>query len=181
MDAIKYRGNNLYLENALVEKIAKKNTTPFYLYSLKKLENNFNFFHQTFSQTNPLICFAVKSNPNLTILKNLKNLGAGADVVSIGELQLALKAGMASKKIVFSGVGKTREELTYAISKKILLINAESENEVVEIIKIAKKTKKKVTIGLRINPNINANTIKKISTGKKVTSLESTWKNALIF
>ena len=93
MDAIKYRGNNLYLENALVEKIAKKNTTPFYLYSLKKLENNFNFFHQTFSQTNPLICFAVKSNPNLTILKNLKNLGAGADVVSIGELQLAFKSG----------------------------------------------------------------------------------------
>ena len=167
MDAIKYRGNNLYLENALVEKIAKKNTTPFYLYSLKKLENNFNFFHQTFSQTNPLICFAVKSNPNLTILKNLKNLGAGADVVSIGELQLALKAGIAPKKIVFSGVGKTREELTYAISKKILLINAESENEVGEIIKIAKKTKTKVTIGLRINPNINANTIKKISTGKK--------------
>ena len=101
MDAIKYRGNNLYLENALVEKIAKKNTTPFYLYSLKKLENNFNFFHKAFFQTNPLICFAVKSNPNLTILKNLKNLGAGADVVSIGELQLALKAGMASKKLFF--------------------------------------------------------------------------------
>lgn len=167
MTATKYRGNSLYLENASVEKIAKKNTTPFYLYSLEQIKNNFNYFSQSFKQTNPVICFAVKSNPNLTILKTLKKLGSGADVVSMGELQIALKAGINPNKIVFSGVGKTVEELNYAISKKILLINAESEGEVNEITRIARRKKCRVKIGLRLNPNINAKTIKKISTGKK--------------
>jgi Diaminopimelate decarboxylase len=139
MKAIKYRGNNLYLENAPIEKITKKVITPFYLYSLKQIKDNFNYFRNSFKQTNPLICFSVKSNPNLTILKNLKKLGSGTDVVSIGELQIALKAGIDPKKIVFSGVGKTTEELDYAITKDILLINAESENEVNEITKIAKR------------------------------------------
>lgn len=167
MNEIKYRNKNLYFENVLIEKIAKKNITPFYLYSLKQLRNNFKYFQNIFFDTKPLICFAVKSNSNLTILRNLKQLGSGADVVSIGELQLALKAGIASNKIVFSGVGKTKEELNYAISKKILLINTESENEIDQIIKIAKTKKIKVNIGLRLNPDISANTIKKISTGKK--------------
>jgi diaminopimelate decarboxylase len=167
MKAIKYRGNNLYLENAPIEKITKKVITPFYLYSLKQIKNNFNYFRNSFKKTNPLICFSVKSNPNLTILKNLKKLGSGTDVVSIGELQIALKAGIDPKKIVFSGVGKTTEELDYAITKDILLINAESENEVNEISKIAKRKKCIVKIGLRLNPNIDAKTIKKISTGGK--------------
>ena len=167
MNFLKYRDNLLYLENASIEKIAKKNPTPFYLYSFKQLENNFNYFKNTFSATNPTICFAVKSNPNLVFLKKLKNLGSGADVVSLGELQLALKAGIHPSKIVFSGVGKTKEELSFAISKKILLINTESENEIDEIIKIAKTKKIKVSIGIRANPNIAAKTNKKISTGKK--------------
>ena len=124
MTIFKYRGKNLYLENASIDKIAKKNPTPFYLYSLKQLEKNFYYFQNTFRKTSPLICFAVKSNPNLTILKNLQKLNSGADVVSIGELQLALKAGIQPNKIVFSGIGKTKEELDFAISKKILLINA---------------------------------------------------------
>ena len=167
MNSIKYRNKYLYFDNASVEKIAKNNKTPFYLYSLEQLKNNFGYFRSTFSKNDPLICFAIKSNPNLVILKNLQTLGAGADVVSLGELQLALKAGIEPKKIVFSGVGKTAEELDYAISKKILLINAESENEVGEIKKIAQRRKTKVVIGLRLNPNISARTIKKISTGKK--------------
>ena len=167
MNSIKYRNKYLYFDNASVEKIAKNNKTPFYLYSLEQLKNNFGYFRSTFSKNDPLICFAIKSNPNLVILKNLQTLGAGADVVSLGELQLALKAGIEPKKIVFSGVGKTAEELNYAISKKILLINAESENEVGEIKKIAQRRKTKVVIGLRLNPNISARTIKKISTGKK--------------
>ena len=167
MNSIKYRNKYLYFDNASVEKIAKNNKTPFYLYSLEQLKNNFGYFRSIFSKNDPLICFAIKSNPNLVILKNLQTLGAGADVVSLGELQLALKAGIEPKKIVFSGVGKTAEELNYAISKKILLINAESENEVGEIKKIAQRRKTKVVIGLRLNPNISARTIKKISTGKK--------------
>ena len=167
MNLIKYRGNDLYFENVSVQKIANKNITPFYLYSFEQLEYNFNFFHKSFKSINPLICFAVKSNTNLVFLKKLKKLGSGADVVSIGELQLALKAGINARKIVFSGVGKTTEELSYAVSKKILLINTESENEINEIIKIAKSKKKIVTIGIRLNPNISAKTNKKISTGKK--------------
>ena len=167
MSEINYKNNNLFLENSSVEKIAKKNKTPFYLYSLKQLQNNFNYFKKEFNSVKPTICFSVKSNPNLTFLKILKSLGSGADVVSLGELQLALKAGINRKKIVFSGVGKTKEELAYAISKKILLINTESENEIQEIIKIAKKKKRKVNIGIRINPNVIAKTNKKISTGKK--------------
>ena len=167
MNFLKYRDNLLYLENASIEKIAKKNVTPFYLYSFKQLEKNFTYFKHTFASTNPTICFAVKSNPNLTFLKKLRNLGSGTDVVSIGELQLALKAGIHPSKIVFSGVGKTNEELTFAITKKILLINTESENEIDEIIKIAKNKKVKVAIGIRINPDIAAKTNKKISTGKK--------------
>ena len=118
MYLIKYRDKNLYFENVSVKTIAQKNITPFFLYSFKQLENNFKFFQNTFSKINPLICFSIKSNANLIILKKLKKLGSGADVVSIGELQLALKAGIDPKKIVFSGVGKTKEELTYAISKK---------------------------------------------------------------
>ncbi len=167
MDHISYKNNNLFLENSSIEKIAKKNKTPFYLYSLRQLKSNFNHFKQEFKSTKPTVCFSVKSNPNITFLKTLKKLGSGADVVSIGELQLALKAGISEKKIVFSGVGKTKEELSYAISKKILLINTESENEINEIIKIAKNKKIKVNIGIRINPNVIAKTNKKISTGKK--------------
>ena len=167
MTIIKYRGKNLYLENTPIENIARKNPTPFYLYSLNQLEKNFSYFKNTFYKTNPLICFAVKSNPNLNILKKLQKLNSGADVVSMGELQLALKAGIHPNKIVFSGIGKTEEELNFAISKKILLINAESESEVNQISKIAKNKKCKVIISLRLNPNINANTISKISTGKK--------------
>jgi diaminopimelate decarboxylase len=147
MDLIKYRDKNLYFENVSVKKIAQKNITPFFLYSFKQLENNFKFFQNTFSKINPLICFAIKSNTNLVILNKLKKLGSGADVVSIGELQLALKAGIDPQKIVFSGVGKTKEELAYAISKKILLINTESENEIGEIIKIVKN--KKTTVKFR--------------------------------
>ena len=172
MNFLKYRDNLLYLENASIEKIAKKNPTPFYLYSFKQLENNFNYFKNTFSATNPTICFAVKSNPNLVFLKKLKNLGSGADVVSLGELQLALKAGIHPSKIVFSGVGKTKEELSFAISKKILLINTESENEIDEIIKIAKTKKIKVSIGIRVNPNIELRQIKKYQQEKKVINLE---------
>ena len=101
MNSIKYRNKYLYFDNASVEKIAKNNKTPFYLYSLEQLKNNFGYFRSTFSKNDPLICFAIKYNPNLVILKNLQTLGAGADVVSLGELQLALKAGIEPKKLFF--------------------------------------------------------------------------------
>ena len=164
---MKYINKNLTIEKVNVQKIAKKFGTPTYCYSYKRLTENIKNFKKNFSSFSPLICFAVKSNINLNLIREIRKLGLGADVVSIGELMMALKAGIDPKKIVFSGVGKTSTEISYAIDKKILLINAESKSEIIEIEKIAKLKKKIVNIGIRLNPNTDAKTLKQISTGKK--------------
>jgi diaminopimelate decarboxylase len=167
MNFLKFKNKKLFFENIAISKIAIKIKTPFYLYSLSQLKLNFNNFKKSFKKVKPLICFSVKSNSNIKIISELKKLGSGADVVSLGELKIALKAGVSPKKIVFSGVGKTEEELDFAIKKKILLINAESESEIKTINKLAKKNNKIVSVGMRINQNVSAKTNKKISTGKK--------------
>jgi len=164
---MKYINNNFFVEKVSSKKLAKKFDTPLYCYSYEKLKKNINNFKLNFSKLNPLICFAIKSNSNLKIIKEVKKLGLGADVVSKGELMQAIKAGISPSKIVFSGVGKTYSELKYAVDKKIMLINSESKSEVMEIEKIAKSKKKIVDVGLRINPNTDAKTLNKISTGKK--------------
>ena len=176
---MKYKKKHFYIENVSTERIAKKYGTPSYVYSHNKIKDNINNFKKYFKNINPLICFSVKSNSNLKILSIINKLGLGADVVSKGELMSALKAGIKPDKIVFSGVGKTIDELKFAVSKKILLINAESENEIIEIERIAKKNKKKINIGIRLNPNTNAETIKKISTGKKENKFGLTRKKFL--
>ena len=163
---INYRGNKLSVENKYVLKIAKNNQTPFYLYSAKAIKDNFEQFCRVFKKINPLICFSVKSNSNPKILRILKGLGAGADVVSGGELLKVLNAGISPKKIVFSGVGKSTDELKMAIKRKILLINAESYSEIALINKLSKSSKRKTSIGLRLNPDIDAKTLGKISTGR---------------
>ena len=146
---------------------------PTYCYSFNKLKNNIQNFKNNFkSILIPLICFSVKSNSNLQILKEIKKFGIGADVVSKGELLIALKAGINPKKIVFSGVGKTFDEIKFAIEKNILLINAESESEINEIEKIAKNKNKKIDIGIRLNPNIDAKTLKKFLLVKMKINLE---------
>ena len=167
MNCIQLRKNNLCVENISALNLAKKYKTPFYCYSLSQLKDNFNRFNNTFKTIKPIICFSVKSNSNLTLLRELKKIGSGADVVSLGELLKAIKAGMNPKKIVFSGVGKTEEEIRTAIKKRILLINVESENEAVLINKISKKLSRKTSIGIRLNPNVTGKTHKKISTGGK--------------
>ena len=166
MQNFRYVGKNLFIDKLSITNILKKNKTPFYLYSENQIIHNYLKFTKTFKKTNPIVCFAAKSNSNVAILKILGKLGAGADVVSGGELLKALKAGIKSNKIVFSGVGKTEEELKIAINKKILLINCESESEAILVNKIAKKLRKKISIGFRLNPNVDAKTHKKISTGK---------------
>ena len=166
MQNLRYVGKNLFIEKLSINNIVKKNKTPLYLYSENQIINNYLKFTKSFKKTNPLVCFAAKSNSNVAILKILGKLGAGADVVSGGELLKALKAGIKPSKIVFSGVGKTEDELKIAINKKILLINCESESEAKLVNKIAKKLKKKVSIGFRLNPNVDAKTHKNISTGK---------------
>ena len=120
-----------------------------------------------------------KKSSNIKILKEIKNLDCGADVVSMGEMMKTLKAGINTKKIVFSGVGKTYSELEYAINKNILLINVESRSELLVVEKIGKLKKKKIDIGIRLNPNINAKTLQQISTGKKEDKFGVTEKEFL--
>ena len=164
---MKYINNKLKIEKIKVQDIAKKYGTPTYCYSYDRLKKNINNFQKNFKSFSPLICFAVKSNTNVNLIREIKKFGLGADVVSKGELMMALKAGVSPNKIVFSGVGKTSEEINFAIEKKILLINAESESEIREIDRVAKIKKKKVKIGIRLNPNTDAKTLSQISTGKK--------------
>ena len=181
MQNLRYVGKNLFIEKLSIKNILKKQKTPFYIYSENQIITNFLKFKNTFKKTNPLICFAAKSNSNLNILRVLGKLGAGADVVSGGELLKALKAGIKAKKIVFSGVGKTEEELKIAINKNILLINCESESEAKLVNSLAKKLRKKVSIGFRLNPNVDAKTHKNISTGKAENKFGLSIKSFKIF
>ncbi len=163
---MKYLNKKLKIENINFIDLAQKFGTPAYCYSYLKLKENINNFKKNFKSFSPLICFSIKSNTNVSIIKEIKKFGLGADVVSKGELMLALKAGVDPSKIVFSGVGKTNEEINFAIKKKILLINAESKSEIEEINKIAKQKRKIVQVGIRLNPNTDAKTLNQISTGK---------------
>ena len=164
---MKYSSQELKIDGYKAKTLVQKYSTPLYCYSFKKIKANIDNFKKNFKEVNPLICFSVKSNSNKILLKEIGKMGLGADVVSIGELVRALKSGIRSNKIVFSGVGKTANEIDYAIKKKILLINTESKSEILEIEKIAKYQKKTVDIGIRLNPNIDAETLNQISTGKK--------------
>ena len=164
---MKYIKKRLTIDKVVIDDIAKKFGTPTYCYSYTQLKKNINNFKKNFKSFSPLICFAIKSNTNLNLIREIQKFGLGADVVSMGELMMALKAGINPKKIVFSGVGKTSKEISYAIDKKILLINAESKSEIKEIDRIARFKKKKVQIGIRLNPNTDAKTLSQISTGKK--------------
>ena len=174
-----YKKRNLIIDGFKSETLAKKYSTPLYCYSLKRIKKNISNFKKNFKKINPLICFAVKANSNKILLREIGKQGLGADVVSIGELMKALKSGIKPNKIVFSGVGKTSKEISSAIDKKILLINAESKSEILEIEKIAKIKKKKVKIGIRLNPNTDAKTLSQISTGKKENKFGVTEKTFL--
>jgi len=181
MNFIRLRKNNLCVENVSALTLAKKHKTPFYCYSLSQLKSNFYNFRNAFKASSPLVCFSVKSNSNITLLKELKKIGSGADVVSAGELLKATKAGISAKKIVFSGVGKTKEEIELAIKKGVLLINIESESEAHLINKISKKMHKITFVGIRLNPNITGKTHKKISTGGKHDKFGLGYKDCVNF
>ena len=164
---MRYKTNKLLIDNIAIDKIIKKFGTPTYCYSYNQFKQNIFNFQKNFKIINPLICFAVKSNNNVKILSEISKLGLGADVVSQGELVAALKSKVNPRKIVFSGVGKTYSEIKYAIKKNILLINVEDKSEVETILKVAKKMNKIIDIGIRLNPNVDAQTIKEITTGKE--------------
>lgn len=171
MTAFTYQKGVLCADAAPLSQLAEKFGTPLYVYSATRIEENYMAYdralRRVMDKSNFTICYACKANSNIAVLKLLKNLGAGADIVSGGEMARALKAGIPAKKIVFSGVGKSEEELEAAIRKGIFQINVESEPELASISKIAKRLKKTVAVAIRVNPDVDARTHAKISTGRK--------------
>ncbi len=165
MHDFKFKNGELYCEDVKVNDVAARVGTPFYLYSHHTLADHFTKIRTAFAPVEPLICFAMKSNDNLAVLKTLKDLGAGFDIVSGGELKKALRVGADPKKIVFASVGKTEEEITEAINAGILLFNVESLPELEEIHRIAQKLNQRLKVALRINPDVKALTHAKITTG----------------
>ncbi len=161
-----YKNGNLFLENMSLIELGEKFNTPLYCYSLSQIEYNYKLIEKSFKKIKPLICYAMKANFNSEIIKTLSNLGSGIDVVSMGELKRSLSNGVRNEKVVFSGVGKTTKELKFSILKKIKQINVESSEELEEIDVICNKIKKKINVCLRVNPDVDANTHNKISTGR---------------
>ncbi|MFM9889725.1 MAG: diaminopimelate decarboxylase [Rickettsiales bacterium] len=167
MDHFAYRDGMLHAENVSLESIARAVGTPFYCYSTATLQRHAQVFSQSVSALKPLVCFAVKANSNVAVLKVLAGAGLGADVVSGGELRRALAAGIAPDKIVFSGVGKTKNEMRDALEAGILQFNVESDRELLALNDVAKSMHQRAPIALRVNPDVDAMTHAKISTGKK--------------
>ena len=159
------KSGELFLQNLSLKKLVDRYETPTFVYDSNLIKNSFYMLKKIMDPLNGKIHFAVKSNDNLGVIKYINSLGAGADVVSIGELKRCLKVSVKPKDIIFSGVGKQKDEIEFAINKNIKQLNAESIEELKDIIEISKNIKKKVNVALRVNLDINAKTHKKISTG----------------
>lgn len=162
---LKYKENILYIDDINIINLAQEFSTPLYIYSYETLQKNFLKYKESLSGIKSLICFAVKTNYNSRILKEFKDLGSGFDTVSIGEIYKAINIGASPKKIVYAGVGKTYEEIKFAIENNILMFNVESVDELNQINEIASGLNKKVNIAFRINPDVNPKTHHYISTG----------------
>jgi len=161
----KYRADELYAEEVPVKKLAEKYGTPLYVYSYNTLLRHFKAYTDAFNGHPHIICFAIKSNSNTAILRLFAKNGGGADIVSGGELYVALKAGMKPEKIVYAGVGKTEDEIRFALRSKILMFNVESEDELRGIDRVAGRIKRRAPVALRINPDIDPETHPYIATG----------------
>ena len=178
MHEFRYKNGSLHCEDIAVTDIVKEYPTPFYLYSYKTIMDHFRKIKDAFEELNPLICFSMKSNSNLSICKALVDEGAGLDIVSGGELFKALKVGCNPKKIVYASVGKTEDEITEAIQKGILLFNVESLPELIMIDTVARNLNKKAMAALRINPDVKADTHDYITTGTKEKKFGIDFKTA---
>ena len=161
-----YHKGALYAEDVALSRIAASVGTPFYCYSSATLERHYAVFAGAFSGQDALICYSVKANGNLAVLRTLAQMGSGADIVSEGELRRALDAGIPADRIVFSGVGKTRPEMAVALDAGILQFNVESEPEMLALSEVAQARQKIAAIAIRVNPDVDAKTHAKISTGK---------------
>ncbi len=160
-----YKDNELYCESVPIVEIAKTVGTPFYLYSNATLTHHFNTFDKSFGELPHLTCFAVKSCSNLAVLRLFSTLGGGADIVSGGELYRSLKAGIDPRRIIYSGVGKTEEELRYGLVSGILMFNVESEQELEKLQQVAREQEMVAPVSFRINPDVDPKTHAYISTG----------------
>ena len=167
MDFFQYKNNQLMAENLPVKQLAEQFGTPLYIYSKATLERHWHAFNNAFGEHPHLVCFAVKSNPNIAILNIMAKLGSGFDIVSQGELERVLAAGGDAGKVVFSGVAKSRQEITRALEVNIRCFNVESEAELLRINQIAGEMGKIAPISLRVNPDVDAHTHPYISTGLK--------------
>lgn len=174
-----YRGGDLFIEQCRAADLARRFKTPLFVYSQKTLLERFWSLKAAFRRREPLICFAMKANSNKTVCRTLAREGAGADIVSGGELLRALASGFKASRIVFSGVGKTVEELALALNKKVLTINLESMEELEALERVAKRLKKKAPISVRLNPDIDARTHAHITTGRAENKFGVEKKQAL--
>ncbi|PWE55023.1 diaminopimelate decarboxylase [Metarhizobium album] len=178
MNHFEYRDGILYAEGVAIPDIAKAVGTPFYCYSTATLERHYKVFSQAFADLDSLVCYAMKANSNQAVLRTLARLGAGIDVVSEGELRRALAAGVPASRIMFSGVGKTPREMDAALEAGIYCFNVESEPELEILNQRALKAGKKAPVSFRINPDVDARTHAKISTGKKENKFGISWERA---
>ena len=179
MHHFRFREGELYAEEVPVREIARRVGTPFYLYSSATLERHFRIFEEAFAEVPHLICYSVKANSNLSVLRLFARLGSGADIVSGGELYRALKAGIPPQKIVYSGVGKTRKEMRQALKAGILMFNVESLGELKLLAQEAKRLGTKAPIAIRVNPDVDPKTHPYISTGLKKNKFGLEKKEAL--
>lgn len=178
MHHFEYKNDRLHAEDVDIAAIADAVGTPFYLYSEATLRRHYRVFADAFAGTDALVAYSVKANSNLAVLKLLASEGAGADVVSGGELKRALAAGIPAEKIVFSGVGKTKEEMNAALSAGIYQFNVESANELEALSAVAQSLGKTAPIALRVNPDVAAGGHAKISTGKSEDKFGVAWGEA---
>ncbi len=161
-----YKGGVLHAEDVSLDALASDVGTPFYCYSTATLERHYRVFSEAFSGADALVCYSIKANSNIAVLRTLGQLGSGMDVVSEGELRRALTAGVPAERIVFSGVGKTREEMAFALSEGIYAFNVESEPELTALSEVAAGLGATARVAIRVNPDIDPKTHRKISTGK---------------
>jgi diaminopimelate decarboxylase len=161
-----YNDGILHAENVNLKELAEEVGTPFYVYSTATLERHFKVMNEAFAGTEHLLCYAMKANSNQAVLKTMAALGAGMDVVSEGELRRALAAGVPARKIVFSGVGKTAKEMALALKEGIACFNVESEPELELLSEVAQRVGQRASVSIRVNPDVDAKTHAKITTGK---------------
>lgn len=178
MHHFQYKNGTLFAEDVSVEAIAEEVGTPFYCYSTATLTRHYEVFSSAFVGIDTLVCYAMKANSNQAVLRTLSDLGAGMDVVSEGELRRARAAGVPADRILFSGVGKTEAEQAYALDQDILCFNVESEPELDQLSRVASQMGKTARVSLRINPDVDAKTHAKISTGKAENKFGISWRRA---